>query len=602
MLVLAPAAAVAAGAKLQARVDRGELALGERLLLEVTLEQTAPGGAPRWDFPAAPDFEVLDEDQFLEAHGTLGGGAGVQIVEVRTIVRQLRPKRAGALTLPPVSAILQGKRYVTEAIVVQVSGAGPAAPGPGPGAPDPKAGAPGRQAGAGAAPAPRGRGGWAYSNWERDVTLRMEVTKREVWVGEQLRADAWLVGPYEISDFRAEQMPAFDGFWKENLEIPRRLRPEVRGHAWAYLLTRAALFPTRPGPLTVEPLHGTADVAVRGGRFGAFGRLVQVPKRTEPIAVRVKPLPAGAPHGFDPGNVGALTLQLSAAPERVAAGEPVTVRITVAGDGNVRAYAPPRLPDLPGARAYQPTTTDRLEDRGGRLFGTRTVEIVVVPDRAGELVIPAGEWPFFDPRAGKYQVAITPAVRVAVDPPRPAPRDAAPAAPELAARLRPIRADGALRPVGPPPWRRPWFLALLVAPPVAFLAAAAAARLRAGAGARAAAGAGREARRELLAARRRGGRDPAGAAAEAERALQTYASRRLARTAAGLTRDALAAALALAGAHPRAVRALLQALDLADAARYGAGDVRVEEVLAAAERALAALEEADWEPAREVGA
>jgi len=430
----------------------------------------------------------------------------------------------------------------------------------------------------------------------------MEVTRREVWLGEQLRADAWLVGPYEISDFRPEQMPAYDGFWKESLEIPRRLRPEVRAGAWAYLLTRAALFPTRAGLLTVEPLRGTADVAVRGGRFGVFGRLVQVPKRTEPVAVRVKPLPPGAPPGFDPGNVGALTLQRSATPDRVAAGEPVTVRITVAGDGNVRTFAPPRLPDLPGARAYQPTTTDRTEDRGGRLFGTRTVEIVVVPERAGELVLPAAEWPFFDPRAGKYQVAITPTVRVAVDPPRPAPRAAAPAAPELGDRLRPIRADGALRPVGPPPWQRPWFLALLAAPPVAFLAIAAAARLRAGAGARAAAGAGRDARRALLGARRRHVRDPAGAVAEAERALHAYASARLARPAAGLTRDALAAALARAGAHPRAVRALLQALELADAARYGGGAVDAEEVLVAAERAVAALEEADWERVQEADA
>jgi hypothetical protein len=68
----------------------------------------------------------------------------------------------------------------------------------------------------------------------------------------------------------------------------------------------------------------------------------------------------------------------------------------------------------------------------------------------------------------------------------------------------------------------------------------------------------------------------------------------------GLTREALARELSRAGAHPPATRALLQALDVVDLARYGAGRAKGEEVLAAAERALSALEEADWQPEREV--
>ena len=39
-----------------------------------------------------------------------------------------------------------------------------------------------------------------------------------------------------------------------------------------------------------------------------------------------------------------------------------------------------------------------------------------------------------------------------------------------------------------------------------------------------------------------------------------------------------------------------------DAARYGRGDANDEEILAAAERAIDALDEADWRTAREVSA
>jgi hypothetical protein len=49
------------------------------------------------------------------------------------------------------------------------------------------------------------------------------------------------------------------------------------------------------------------------------------------------------------------------------------------------------------------------------------------------------------------------------------------------------------------------------------------------------------------------------------------------------------------------VRALAAALDSGDLARYGADAARSEQVLAAAERALSLLEEADWRPDEEVG-
>ena len=56
--------------------------------------------------------------------------------------------------------------------------------------------------------------------------------------------------------------------------------------------------------------------------------------------------------------------------------------VTVSGDGNLRALSLPRLPDVPGARAFQPSSKEKAEERKGRLFGTRTVETVLVPDRA----------------------------------------------------------------------------------------------------------------------------------------------------------------------------------------------------------------------------
>jgi hypothetical protein len=599
LLALAAAAALlpaaparAAEVSFVAEVDQREVAMGELVTLRVRLE--ALDEPTQWESPSSKDFDVVAQGSAQEISTSSAGGSA-QVHRVVTLLYQLRPKQPGAMTIPALTAVVQGKKYVTQPIVVKVAAAGKRPNSTN----TPSAGAPG--GGAAQAPGSGPRGRWAYNGWEKDVAVRMELTKREVYLGEQLTADAWLVGPSEMR-FGPKSMPSYDGFWREEVEIPPSLRPTSRGDQWAYLLTRSALFPTRTGELTLEPVQGTVEVLLRGNAYSAFGEVVQVERGSEPVTVRVKPLPPDAPPGFDRGNVGSLTLSAEVAPERVAVGEPVTLRVTVSGDGNVRAIVPPRLPALSGARAYQPATTDRSEVRDGRIYGTRTVETVIVPDRAGTLVLPSLEWPYFDPRAGKYQVAITPALQVTVDPAGAAPRAAARGADALDVPLRPIRADGALHRIGPPPWRHPWFLALLLVPPLAFLAAAGAERLRAGgAGARAIGAAARQARRRLAAARRKRARDPRGAAAEVERALLGYAGARLGRPAAGLTREALASELARAGAHAPAVRALLQALELVDAARYGAGDVHAEELLTGAERALEALEEADWQQARGVG-
>jgi len=582
-LLAAAAPASAAEVSLTAEVDRTEIGLDETVLLRVRLE--APERPSRWDFPGTPDFEVLVEAPSQERSVSLGGGAGMIVRQTFVIARQLRPTRAGSLTIPPVAAVVMGRRYSTQPIAVRVVAAG---------APD-------------GPTAPAGNPG--YRGWEKDLSFQVEVDRKEAYLGQQLTAAFWLFT-------RAEEMvcdavpPRFDGFWKEDLETPQTFQPQDRLvdgiPTRAYLIQRVALFPTRTGDLTIDPMelpHIRLRLGTRGLLLGGFDDVVTASRRSAPVTIHVKPLPPGAPAGFDPASVGTLALAASATPMRVAAGEPITFRVSITGDGNVRALKIPSLPPFPGVRSFQPTTSDRAERRDRRLIGTRTLETVLVPEREGEVVIEPLDWPYFDPRSGKYQVIHTPEIKVAVVP--AAARAAGPTAPgsnPLEARIRPIRSDARLSRRGPPAWQAPWFLALLLAPPLAFLSVAALRRLRGRAdGERARRGAARTARRRIAAARRGLARgEGAAGLAELERALVGYASDRLERPAAGLTREELSAELARAGAHPPARRALLRALELVDASRYGAGDAQGEEVLAAAERAIETLEEADWQPDLEV--
>jgi len=586
-LALAALAALAAAApargaddvRIEVSADRTELAQDEVVVLTVSV---VSDGAATLDLREAElPFTIISRTRTSSGASFSFGGGGVRLRRSAVYTITLAPKRTGDLVIPPIAAVVDGVRHEAAPLTLTVRKAGART---GPRAPPPAGG---------------GGGGGAWQGWERDLVLEVVLDRAEVFLGEQVTATLQLRSPVGVVVYERFQPPAYDGFWAEVVDAPQRLAFKVRSvrgvPTRVYTIRRLALFPTRAGTIELGPFE--LDVTVRLGSdalFAAFDEIRHARRRSAPVAVRVKPLPAGAPAGFESVNVGAWKLEASVSTDRVEAGQPLAIRLTATGEGNVRALALPSLPAVEGARAFASTSSEEVTPRGGRLGGSRTVETVVVPDREGELSVPPLAWPFFSPRKGRYEVARTPALRVTVVPGPAAPAAPPPAAEALAARLGPIRTDGFLGPPAPPPWERAPFLAAIALPPLAFaglvLLDAARARSRAGAPARRARRAGRRAARALGAARRRLARgDAPGALDGVQRALSGWAADRLGRSAAGTTRDALGAALREAGAPEDGILALAEAQDACDAARFGGGGAE-EEVIALAERALDRLE------------
>jgi len=601
LLLAAPAAAGAALA-VNAKVDRDEVALGEVLVFELRVEGD---GDPSVSLPTRDfEFDVVSRSQSTATSVDLGGGAGLRIRRTWIFQLGLSPRREGDLTIPPFLVKAGQASAETAPIPVKVLPAGSRT------APAPQASPFGGNP-FGFRPGPPGGGGGgsrAWHGWERDLVLQVEVDRREVFLGEQLTATVVLLSPVGLVSYDGYQPPLFDGFWSEQLEAPQGgqgVQPQLRKvngvPVRAYVLQRVALFPTRAGELEIGPFQLSAVIRVGADDpFDPFPDVRRASRRSEPVRVTVKPLPAGAPAGFDAVNVGTVTLSAALSEKAVAVGQPVTLRVTAQGEGNVKAWSLPAAPAVAGLRAFAPTSSDKVAPRGTRLAGSRTVETVLVPGREGTLTVPPLRWPVFDPKAGAYRVLETPALpleALAAGPSAPV-AAAAPGQNALGGGLRPLRSAGALERRRAPPWQGWPFWLLLGAPVALFAALTAADRLReahaAGGGARRLRSAGRVARRRLATASRLAGEAEAGPFfAEVERALTGYCADKLGRPAAGLTRDELARALAEAGAHPPALRALAQALDACDAGRYGGAAVR-DEVLALAGRAMALLEEAHW--------
>lgn len=251
------------------------------------------------------------------------------------------------------------------------------------------------------------------------VWVYASVTNRKPYIGEQvlleysLMMDDARVGAFgvEINDLKD---PSFDGFWVEPLSDKvdaRAARREFDGKSWSTRpIQLQALFPLRVGKRTIEPLE--LDVSTTQ-RLGMGRRRVRV--KSDSVEVDVRPLPAGAPAGFDDSNVGQYQLAVVADKRSVRVGEALTVRVTVSGRGMVGRVEVPLLPESDGYRLLPPVYDKEvgvLRDR--RVGGSKTAEVIVTPLVQGAVKIPALEFVYFDPARQEYVTLVSKQQRIPV--------------------------------------------------------------------------------------------------------------------------------------------------------------------------------------------
>ncbi len=567
-----PARGAGGEVELSATADRDEVALDGTVTLEITATYSQKGDPGELQLPPFRDFDVVSRSQSEQVSFQFVNGApSFRRTTVYSIA--LTPHHAGDAVIEPARLTWQGRSYSTQAIKVRVLPAGQAPP--------PKA----------------QRQSRAQDSFEqapdmpdladpfqdvhpgsKDLVLRATVDHDHPYVGQQVTYSLYLLARINVSGIDKLQLPRLDGFWSEEIEAPQQLVGEARiidGVPYrSFLLRKRALFPLRAGKTSIEP----AEVEVLTG-FGMLFSRGNARRQSQAVPLEVQPLPPGKPAGFDQGNVGQWELKATVEPLQVAVGQPVTLKLVATGRGNVRDLILPRLGNVPGLRAYDATTTDKQGVEQGHVTGTRTVEQLLVPERTGQLEIPALTLDIFDPIQKQYRTLRTEPARLEVLPAAPG-TSAASGAPSQnllgAGGVRPIRLRFASARAPAPPWTRPWFWPLLALGPfglAALLVSDKARRLLASDPSQQRVRGARGAARKRL----RGaealveGGDADSFYAEVARALTGYLGDKQGVVAAGLTRDELSQALLQRGHAVETVRKLATVLDECDRARFSPG-------------------------------
>ncbi|MCU7495943.1 MAG: protein BatD [Ignavibacteria bacterium] len=265
-----------------------------------------------------------------------------------------------------------------------------------------------------------------------NVFIRAVADKQRVLKGEQVTITYKLYTRMDISSPQISKLPTYQGFWAEELDGNRVINfttEVVNGKQYHVgVLKRAALFPTQTGQLSVTPFELKIPVVVprqrrrSGDIFDQFfndpffnqGQTVEYNAKSNVLKIDVLPLPQqNVPQSFN-GAVGSYTFKAEVDKNTVKANEPVSLKLTVSGTGNLNLLELRDLQLPAGFEKYEPKTNVQVNKGGSYVSGQKTVEYLLVPRAEGQKVIPPIEFSFYNPSAKRYVTITSQAITINV--------------------------------------------------------------------------------------------------------------------------------------------------------------------------------------------
>jgi hypothetical protein len=121
---------------------------------------------------------------------------------------------------------------------------------------------------------------------------------------------------------------------------------------------------------------------------------------SDPVNINVNALPS-PPANFS-GAVGHFDLNSSITTTSVKENDPVTIKLNVSGNGNIKLINAPKLQLPPDFEAYDPKTTSNFNASADGVNGSISFEYLFLPRNAGDYTIPPVDFVYFDPSTGRY--------------------------------------------------------------------------------------------------------------------------------------------------------------------------------------------------------
>lgn len=376
--------------------------LGEALTLSIEVRGAQDTPAPTLDIDGFESRYLGPSTQVSISNGQVAAS-----VQHRYSLLPLKP---GQFTLGPFPVEHQGRQYHTDPLNVTIAAAQPSP------SPSGRPSSPAQQR-------PQAASG------QNELTLELSVPRHEVYLHERVPVTVQLsIGAARVSDV---QYPKFskDGFSVEPFSEPTQQRQTRGGQTFTVLHFDTEVIPLRSGSLALGPASLQLNVLTRrrgGSPFSdpLFDRFFQndffstfsserrqLTLRSDPLTLSVQPLPeVGRPDNFS-GAVGSFDLDVTAVPQEMSVGDPITVHMRINGTGYLTDATAPTFVQADGFRAYEPLA-------GKTQGSTKSFEQVLIPQDQTLAAIPAVQFSYFDPQARRYRTLESQPIALVIRPPK----------------------------------------------------------------------------------------------------------------------------------------------------------------------------------------
>jgi len=360
---------------LTARVDENEISLEEHIQLSLTVNGVM--NAPEPQLPPLPDFRIRSSSTSSSTQ-IINGQIKVSV----TYIYQLIPLKTGSFIIEPAILKLAGVTYQTKPIAITVSYPDPNSP-----------------------------------TTKSPAYVETFISNANPYVNEQVIYTFRLYRRVEAKNLDLKMAYEDSKFRKQSMGDAKIYSRTINGVQYKVHELSAALYPIHAGKVEIPPAILKLDLIDRSrnsrGRnpfssffddsfFGSRATLVHKTLRSQPIPVKVRPLPKeGRPRNFA-NIVGDLTISANIGKKELEVGDTTTLTVTVKGPGSVKDLSL-SLPEMEEQfKIYPDQPESQLSVRENTLNGEKVFKFALVPLKEGYKTIPSIAFSYFDPATKKY--------------------------------------------------------------------------------------------------------------------------------------------------------------------------------------------------------
>jgi len=345
------------------RLDVDSLNLQKGVSTNLVLSMVNAQGAKLLSIEGLDNFEILNSGQSTST--SIVNGDITQKTDIRYVIM---PKTAGQFTLQG-TVEYKGTQYRTNKITVNV-----------------------------------GESGNIGEGEAEDLFIKTIISDDEIYSGQKLVLSYELYSCYNIEDYGFLDNVEVDGFILS--EIPQdKLRANytyIGDKKYVkYEVKQMYLSPVKTGTFTIPEYNFQVNIST-GGFFSSSQPYYL---RTESKELTVKPLPQeNKPADFS-GIVGNLEIESEYSRKEVSYGDSLTLRVTASGNCDLSLLDKIVRDGIPGFSVFETEKDIEENISDNKYFARKEYEIILVPEKSGDIEIDPIYISYFDTESKSYKKA-----------------------------------------------------------------------------------------------------------------------------------------------------------------------------------------------------